>query len=285
MFGYVNISKDTVTEEDKALYQSYYCGLCKAIGKKSQVFRMGLNNDLTFLAILLAAVIPDEPETKKNQSCIAHHIKKHDEIVFDKIMDYVSDMNILLVYLKICDDAKDSKQITKTALRGVLSKKADSILARNKNLGDCIIGNLDRLSALEKENSASIDETADCFAKILEAIFVPDFIEDDSVKKIMAWIGYNIGRWIYIVDAYDDIERDRKSKNYNPFLSAGTEDSEHEKKSAYDALVYTLGNAANAYDLLTVYRNDTLLKNILYTGLYGKMNSIFTGMEEKDEPV
>ncbi len=285
MFGYINISNETITEEDKALYQSYYCGLCKAIGKKSQVFRMGLNNDLTFLAVLLSSVVEEEPETLIKQSCIAHRIKKHDEIAYNKILDYVADMNILLVYLKICDDAEDSKKITKTILKNLLKKSVDDILITYNDLGKHIKDKLCRLAELEKEKSPSIDETADCFAKILEAVFVPEFIENGHTKKIMAWIGYNVGRWIYIVDAYDDLEKDRKNNNYNPFLYEGANDLRELKKTTYDALVYTLTNAANAYDLLTVYRNDTLLRNILYNGLFGKMNSIFTGMEEKNEPI
>ncbi len=285
MFGYIDISRNTISEEDKKLYQSYYCGLCKAIGKKSQVFRMGLNNDLAFLAVLLSSVSEEEPKIKENQTCIAHRIKKHDEIIFDSVMDYTADMNILLVYLKICDDAADTKGISKNILKKMLKRSVEDVVSVYGNLGDYIKDKLSRLDELEKEKSGSIDETADCFAKITEAVFAPDFIKDENTKKILSWMGYNLGRWIYIVDAYDDLEKDRKSGNYNPFICAGEDNSPELKKTTYDALVQTLTNAANAYDLLTVYRNDTLLKNILYNGLFGKMNSIFTGMEENNEPI
>jgi len=109
MFGYVNISQGTVSDEDKKLYYSYNSGLCKAIGKKSQLYRMTLSNDLTFLAILLSGVGNFEPKFVKDKHCIVHPVKKHTEILSDNVIDYVSDMNILLVYLKVCDDVIDDR--------------------------------------------------------------------------------------------------------------------------------------------------------------------------------
>ena len=77
---------------------------------------------------------------------------------------------------------------------------------------------LDNLSCLEKEKCSEIDETADCFAKILEILFTPDFIENENTKRTLSWLGYNIGRWIYIIDAYNDLEKDIKKNNYNTSL-------------------------------------------------------------------
>ena len=127
MFGYVNISQNSITDEDKLIYKSYYCGLCKAIGKKSQRFRLTLNNDLTFLAVLLSGLEKEEPHVLKDKKCIVHHIKKHDEIAFDKVLDYVSDMNILLVYLKVLDDVVDDKKPSSLLLKAILKGKAKRV--------------------------------------------------------------------------------------------------------------------------------------------------------------
>lgn len=281
MFGYVNICMNNISEEDKLLYQSYYCGLCKAIGKKSQKFRFTLSHDLTFLSVLLSAVIKEDARILRNKKCIAHHIKKHDEIEFNKILDYASDMNILLTYLKICDDADDDRKILSVILRFILKFKASNVCKKYKNLSEGILKSLSELSELEKKNCPSIDMTADCFALITEKIFAPDFIEDEETKKILAWIGYNTGRWIYIIDAYSDIEKDKKSGSYNAFLCSNS-DIEENKQLTYDTLTYTLNNIANAYDLLKIYRNDSLLRNILYSGLPGKQDSIFFKTEEEN---
>ena len=218
MFGYVNICSSTISEEDKTLYSSYYCGLCRAIGKKSQLMRLGLNNDLTFLSVLLSGVVREEPEIKTDSRCIMHRMKKQSIIKHNLVMDYVSDMNILLVYLKACDDIYDDKKLLGICSKQILKKTATKVLNKYPELSTNILENLKRLSSLEKENCSNIDEIADCFAKVLEAIFVPDFIDDDGTKKILSWMGYNLGRWIYIADAYDDLEKDRKKKNYNPLI-------------------------------------------------------------------
>lgn len=279
MFGYVNISEGIISEQDKELYKSYYCGLCKAIGTKTQIFRLTLNNDLTFLSVLLSAIDENEPTFISDRNCIVHPKKKHKEISFDRIMDYVSDMNILLVYLKICDDALDEKKPSANLLKFLFGFRAKQTQAKYPVLSKNINTYLTRLSELEKKKCPYIDEVADCFAKILEEIFVPEFLSDDSSKKILSWIGYNLGRWIYIIDAYSDIEKDRKQKSYNPFLIS--EDKEI-KTSTYDALTFALSNISNAFDLLEIRRNETLLKNIFFSGLPGVQDSIFSKTEENN---
>lgn len=282
MFGYVNISQNSITDEDKLIYKSYYCGLCKAIGKKSQRFRLTLNNDLTFLAVLLSGLEKEEPHVLKDKKCIVHHIKKHDEIAFDKVLDYVSDMNILLVYLKVLDDVVDDKKLSSLLLKAILKGKAKRVEKKHSTLSNNIKSELLRLKNLEDKNSSSLDEVADCFAKILELVFGSFYENDTENKKIMSWLGYNLGRWIYIIDAFCDIEKDKKKNSYNPFISSH-KDFDDIKNLTYETLTYTLNNIASAYDLLRIQRNDTLIKNILYQGLYEVQQSAFTETEEKDE--
>ena len=282
MFGYVNISKECIGDEDKKLYSMYYCGLCKAIGKKSQISRLALSNDLTFLAIILSSVLIDEPSVLHNKHCIAHPVKKHDEIAMDKVLDYASDMNILLVYLKVCDDVNDDRRLVDYFKKIIFSYRASRIKNKYPELSKGILENLKKLSQLEKEKCDSIDKTADCFAKILEAIFSPKNLGlDDEIIHILRWIGYNLGRWIYIIDVYADIKKDKKSGSYNPFLCVGKID----KKLTKDALLYTLANISNAYDLLKIYRNDSLIKNFLFSGLPEMQEHIFIRMEETNGPV
>ena len=106
---------------------------------------------------------------------------------------------------------------------------------------------------------------------------MPDFIEDEGTKKVLSWMGYNLGRWIYIADAYEDLEKDIKNKNYNPLVFYK---GENLKQDIYDSMTYSLANIASAYDLLDIKRNDTLIRNILYAGLPQKQESIFNKTEE-----
>lgn len=279
MFGYVNISCESISKEDKDLFGAYYCGLCKAISEKSQLLRLGLNNDLTFLAVLLSGVCDDEVDFKENSRCVIHSFKKHSEIEKNTVLEYAADMNILLVYFKICDDCEDEKSTSKKGLRLLFKGSAKKIVQKYPEISEKIEKNLKRLSVLEKENCESVDEAADCFAKLLEAVFVPDFIKDEKTRKILKWMGYNLGRWIYIADAYEDLEKDKKKNNYNPLAFY---DEKKLKKEIYESMTFTLSNIAGAYDLLDIKRNDTLIRNIIYAGLPGKQDMIFNKTEENN---
>lgn len=282
MFGYVNISRESLSKEDFLLYRSYYCGLCKAIGKKSQIFRLSLNNDLTFLSILLSGVSPDEPQILENRACIIHHIKKHNEIGYNRVLDYTADMNILLAYLKLADDAQDENGVSAKVTKKLLYPIVRDLIIKYEELYKKMSSELSRLFVLENEKCSSIDEVADCFAKLLEAVFEHFFDKDDENRKVMAWLGYNLGRWIYIIDAYNDIKKDTKKGSYNPFLYSN-ESIDKISKNTYEALTYTLSNIAAAYDLLKIYRNDSLIRNVLYHGLSSVQDNIFHKTEEQDE--
>lgn len=279
MFGYVNICLSSITEEDKKLYSSYYCGLCKAIAKKSQLMRLGLNNDLTFLSVLLSAVCQKQPEFLNDSRCLMHGFKKHNELVMNEVLDYTSDMNILLVYLKILDDAADDRSVSKRGISSLFRNTAEKIMKKYPKTSEVIMDELKRLSELEENKCEVLDEVSDCFAKLLEAIFVPDFVTEESTRRILSWIGYNLGRWIYIIDAYEDFQKDKLKNRYNPLIYYKSEDLKNE---IYNSMTYTLANIANAYDLLDIKRNDTLVRNILYAGLPMKQESIFNKTEESN---
>ncbi|MBQ7572697.1 MAG: hypothetical protein IJT23_00380 [Clostridia bacterium] len=276
MFGYVTICKDCIDDTDYKAFMTYYCGLCKAMGKEgTQASRLGLSYDITFLAIVLGALIPDEPKLY-NSRCIAHPIKKHMEIHNDRAINYAANMGIMLSYLKFLDDWKDDRSIKALFLMLVYLPVIRRIKKRYRQKYDEIYGELKRLGVLEKQG-ANVDEAADCFSKILETLFKPDFIEDKTTLRILGWFGYNIGRWIYVIDAYNDMEKDFKSKSYNPFL-IGKKDVQTAKNEVFEntktALTMNLAELSTTYELLKVYRNDGLIRHIIYTGLRQKQAQI-----------
>ena len=76
MFGYINVNGAQLSEENKKIYQSYYCGLCRKLkefcGKKGQAL---LNYDMTFLVVLLTGLY--EPDTQTGEfTCMMHPMKK-----------------------------------------------------------------------------------------------------------------------------------------------------------------------------------------------------------------
>ena len=215
MFGYVRICKEELNNDDYDRFRAYYCGLCKAIGKISGSARLGLSYDMTCLLVLLSAVLETEDEISPRR-CMLHPGKKQNIIISNSVVEYVAGISVLLAYRKSEDDLRDEK--TPKALAGYIThKKAfGKILNDFSDYDEKISENLKKLSVLEKEKCSDSDMVADCFAKICEVIFTPDFIKDAGTRTALAWLGYNMGRWIYLIDAFDDLEKDL-GKAYNPF--------------------------------------------------------------------
>ena len=238
MFGYVRIYEDELKIRDFKQFRAYYCGLCRALGSTcSQSSRMGLSYDMVFLAIVLSA-IEEKEETFLEKPCIAHPFRKKKSVSVTEALKYSAHMSVILGYLKSLDDWRDDKSIK--GLLGLLiyylpfRKSKKLYLDKYKLLKE----QMDKLSLLEAKNCSSIDETADCFAKMLEALFTPDFAKKQ--ERELSWLGYNIGRWIYIIDAYDDIEKDFRKKSYNPLLCGVDSEEDLEKRKEEVELIMGL---------------------------------------------
>lgn len=284
MFGYVNISKEQLTEEEYDTFCSYYCGVCKATGKRaSRLSRMGLSYDITFLALVLESLSEPDPEIKL-ENCIVHPIKKRNCVKESAALDYAAEVGVILGYLKLADDLHDDKSIKAAAGMMMIHRGYKRSSRQNTKSHEIIKEQLKRLSEYEKNDCDSIDETADAFAKILENLFVPEFIEDRNTARILSWMGYNLGRWIYILDAYNDMERDFKDRSYNPLLAGGETPEEIKSKRKQEtelALTFTLENIASAFELLDFKRNESLIGKIIYTGLKQRQAFVLEGKAGK----
>ena len=213
MFGYVNICKDELKIKDYNLFRAHYCGLCKAIGKRgSNAARLGLSYDMTFLAVVLSAADKDELCICR-KACMAHMAHKHNEVHDSRAVNYAADMSVILAYLKLYDDWQDDRSIKALFGMALYYTAVRRVKKRYGRIYDDILQLLKKLSRLENNRCDDIDITADCFANILKILFAPDFIEDEDTLRILEWLGYNIGRWIYIIDAYNDIDKDIKKKS------------------------------------------------------------------------
>lgn len=285
MFGYVTICRETLSEEDYNIFRAYYCGLCKEIGKRcSQLSRMALSYDITFLALVLSSVQEGASDMKESR-CALHPAGKRQCVLKDKAVSYAADMGTVLSYLKSADDWHDDKSVK--ALLGMMMLRLGVKRARKRypETYNKIKSCLDELSDLEKEGCGEIDRTADCFANILKLLFTPDFITDTNTRRALEWFGYNIGRWIYIIDAYADMESDFRSDAYNTFLvdSSGIEEAKNKIRDSIGvSLTFTLENVSSAYNLIKIYKNKNILDNIIYLSLKMKQDNI---LGEKNESI
>jgi hypothetical protein len=292
MFGYVLPEKPELKVKEYELFRAYYCGICKSIGKRyGQLPRIVLNYDCTFLAVLLSGLSESIPAVRKGQ-CIAHPVKKRHYVEKDEIIDYASDINILLAYYNLVDNWKDVK--SPVSGTGALALKCHFKKIRKKYPEKCdIIENrLEELRKLEKDKCASMDKAAEPFAKLMEEItaYAP-MCDSEKTMEILRWIGYNLGKWIYIIDAYDDLEDDIRKKAYNPLvLQFGydggdiAEFKEKIRKRVEFNLTFSLSQLSKAYDLLKLKHNSGIVENIIYLGMLRKTENILgTGSCRKVE--
>lgn len=271
MFGYVNVYKDELKIKDFTRYRAYYCGLCKQLGQSyNQFTRLGLNYDFTFLALLLDALAEADPDILP-EKCLKHAGSRRPMVRGNAAVQYSADMSIALTYEKLRDDWKDDHSVKALfamipywfAMRRAKRKHGQKIAFFRQKLSE--------LSQKEAEQCTNLDEVADCFAQLMEEIFRVG--ENDNLSRL----GYNIGRFIYIIDAYDDMQEDGARGRYNPVAAQyGDTPQEVIRKNVERSLTFTLAVAAECYRALDIKRNQAILDNIIYMGLRGRMDTILT---------
>lgn len=288
MFGYIKPYKPEMKIKDYDVFKAYYCGLCKEIGKRyGELSRFTLSYELTYLAIFLSA-LSDEKIFFEVEGCIANPFKKKPIIKENPFIQYAADMNSILMYYKLLDMKKDEKNVLSDIIPLIFYSKFKIAYEKYPLKSDIIKKHLIELDNLEKEKCDSVDIAAEPFANILKEVFKYDGLDlnDTDIKKIDD-IAYNLGRFIYIIDAYNDIDDDIKKGNYNPFIiqfNYTTENSlqmnstkkEIDKWVSFD-LTYTLSTIVKAYEGLRFKKNKGIIDNIFRIGLYMEFKRILEG--------
>ena len=274
MFGYIRTDTPEMRVRENEYYRAVYCGLCKAQGKcTGQCSRFTLSYDVVFLALLRMAVTGEKP-TFKSGNCIAHPFKKRAYAEFCDSLAYCSYAYAILAYGKNIDDLYDEKGGKRLKARlakpftAHMRKKA---LKKNfKELDESVREGLRLLSETEKEKMASVDVPAERFGEIMSDILSYGLEGTDA--KIMKNIGKHLGRWIYIIDAADDLAEDLERKRYNPFacLYGNQPLTPEQRESVAVSLKLELMSAEPAFDLLDfdeIPDIEGIIHNIIYSGM------------------
>ena len=216
MFGYIVVNQPELKMKEYDEYRKYYCGLCKSLkdryGARGQI---SLSYDMTFLVLLLTGLY--EPEKfSGSRRCIAHPASKH-TYVQNEYTDYVADMNVILTYYKCIDDWDDEHMFTRKLYADVLlaGKNGRRLKEEYSQKIRSIVDNLKAISELEEAGSDDMDALSGHFGNIMAEICAP---KHDEWESYLRTIGYYLGKFVYIMDAYDDIEKDIGAGNYNPFV-------------------------------------------------------------------
>lgn len=278
LFGYVKIFKDELKVKDYYTYRAYYCGLCFELGKRhNQITRLSLSYELTALALLLDS-LSDEPAQFCQRGCVKR-IGKRKTVCENENLAFAADMNILLAYYKLRDDISDNNSFKARIAQIPFLRRAAKIRKKYPTLCETVKIQLMRLSFLESENCDCIDKAAGEFAKLLESIFA-------EKEPALAPLGFAMGRLVYMLDAYDDMDKDLKNHSYNPANLQYRYDgcmTDGLLKQLSDSLYYSLADTAEKYSALCVKTNKEILDNIMYLGLRMQADRIINERKNKNE--
>lgn len=269
MFGYVRINKMDLTFREFDVYKGYYCGLCKYLKQNhGEISRLSLNYDITFLILLLTSVYRPK-STITQEVCIANPIKKKARIV-NEITEYAASMNVLLTYYKLEDNLHDDKGIKDILAYNIYKGKLKKAYEKYPEKADYIKNQLLVLQNLEESNSTDIDAVSNTFGNLMGEIFA---YKNDKYEHDLRIIGFNIGKYIYMLDAYEDLDKDIKKGRYNPFIEYANKKEELRKR--VDKLIsISLGHLAQSIDNLHIKFNINIIENIIYSGVYLRYKNI-----------
>ncbi len=288
MYGYIVPYKNTLRASDFVLYRSFYCGICCQTGKLfGQLPRFTTNYDFAFLTALLFDYSSSDIVIEEH-TCVLNPVKKKAILMPDALLEKVVAANILLAYQKAEDGVIDGDGIKYRAVRRILKKPFSKCKKLIPQAWDAIKASYKRQAAVEKENVSSIDRAADPFAELMRKL--PSLILGCETDDNFEHLCYNIGKFVYLADALDDIADDYKKKRYNPFLAAYGEFtsrkqfiSEHkdELEFIFDSVC---ARAQNCFNSLKLTQSYSLLKNIVFDGMNNKTRELLSSAKKLKSP-
>jgi len=280
LFGYVTISKGELRVAEYEAYKSIYCGLCKELGRQfGPISRLNLSYDFAFLALLGLSIKADKKRFVKGR-CMLNPLKKR-KFIEDESVKYSAFTSVILTYSKLLDDLKDEKGFKLFKSLITIFPFRIMILKAKKDYPEIEKGVIEYTTALrkaEKNHGLSIDAYADYFANTLKMLF-EGLSNDEKQRLLLGQMGYHIGRWIYILDAYDDLKEDNKMGRFNPLAVNNFTDKNLIDETLKDSLVL----ASRAYELLELHYFKGILDNIMYLGMPQKQKQIIFGKDKCNE--
>ena len=267
MFGYINVNREELSEEGLKIYQSYYCGLCQELkrrfGRKGQML---LNYDITFLILLLTGLYEVE-EREKDFICPLHPMKKRLQRR-NEITRYAADMNVLLSAKNFQDDWIDDHSYTKKALYRLFQKDYERIRRNYPRQEKAIVDSIERLSMAEKRKEQNVDAVAGLTGEMLGEIF--GWKEDDVWAEELRCMGFYMGKYIYLMDAYEDAAKDAKNHKYNVLNCMSYDEEEDFETFSKLILTSMMAECAKSFERLPILLHADICRNVLYSGVWTK---------------
>ncbi len=286
MFGYVKPVVGELLVKENEFYRATYCGICRAMKKYTGSFsRVTLTYDSVFLALVRMAYIPDAELGSSLRRCVAHPMKKRNMLNDNSALEYTARAFGILTYYKTRDDLSDEalgKRFLVSFVRPTAARAKR--LADLTPLADYIENRLDKITALERANTASVDAPAEIFGDLLGEVFSYGLSGADAL--VTREVGVHLGKFIYAADAAEDYAEDIKKGRYNPYAEMyGKEGLSVENRASIKAALLMECRDLEAAINLIPFENkitvENIVRNIIYLGLVKRIE--FLDKEEREE--
>ena len=282
MFGYLQIQKSELLVREYEAYKAVYCGLCKQMGREySFLSRFALSYDCTFYAMLIMS-LKRSCSGFDNGRCRFNPLKKCQFAhVNDDAYSKSAALTVILAYYKLKDDISDSgffKRIGARLLLPFFSHWRKKAAKRFAYLDEAAAQMMASQLALEGKDNPCLDETAHPTATMLAAVLRHEG-EDEATRRVLSELGYQLGRWIYFMDAADDLEKDIKRGSFNPFKNLQTDDLQGYQTQLMN---HSLARAYDAYNLLNITDFKGIMDNMLLYGFPARQNAVVHHTSEEE---
>ncbi len=268
MFGYIIINKAEMKFKEFDVYHSFYCGICRDLKRKyGACGQLSLSYDMTFLAILLTGLY--DPETRTGScKCAVHPFENH-PTRNNEFTEYAADMNVIFAHYKCQDDWKDEKKFWKLLYGRMLEGRTGKLnnVYRDKIRKINLL--MQEFSDAEKSQDADIDTLAGLFGRVMAEIVA---VREDEWAENLRCLGFFLGKFIYICDAYEDIEDDIRKGTPNP-LKHRYENPGFEEESK-TILMMMMSECCKEFEKLPILENVEILRNILYSGVWCRYEAV-----------
>lgn len=279
MFGYVVINEPELKIKDYREYRGVYCGLCQTLRRKYGPFgQLCLNNDMTFMAMLHMSLYEDEEMGKERMyRCLLHPMHKL-KIYENPCLDYAADMTMVLSYYLFRDHWMDDRKPQALVQMHLIQGKVRKLTRRYPRQYRAVKNYVFRLEAAERSGEKDLDVLAGLTGTMLGEIMN---WKEDIWSEMLTEIGFYLGKFIYLMDAYEDLDRDVKKHRFNP-LAAYRSRPDFEKRM-FSVLDLMMADCARSFEKLPLSLDVEILRNILYAGVWSKYIKIRNDKNKTEE--
>ncbi len=279
MFGYVVVNEPELKIRDHKKYKGIYCGLCQVLKRKyGPVGQLCLNNDMTFMALLHMSLYEGElPGTERDYRCKLHPTKKV-HIYENSHLDYAADMTLILSYYLARDHWKDDGKISAFLHLHALRRKVWKLSKVYPRQHKAVKNYIYRLEAAERAGEQNLDKLAGLTGTMLAEIF--DW-KEDVWAPMLKKVAFYLGKYIYIMDAYEDLEKDVKKGSFNPLIRY--KDRLDFDDAVFGMLDLMMADCARSFEQLPLEQDVEILRNILYAGVWSKYMQIRNAKKKTEE--